>query len=33
MPGYLFYGINHGATPKMDVEKGRFVFFFTPVEF
>ena len=33
VPGYVFYGINHGATLKVDVEKGRFVFFFTPVEF
>lgn len=31
--GYVYYGINHGATLKVDVEKGRFVFFFTPVEF
>lgn len=33
VPGYVYYGLNHGATLKVDVEKGRFVFFFTPVEF
>jgi len=33
VPGYVYYGINHGATFKVDIEKGRFVFFFTPVEF
>jgi len=32
VPGYVYYGINHGATFKVDIEKGRFVFFFTPVE-
>lgn len=33
VPGYVYYGINHGATLKVDIEKGRFVFFFTPVDF
>lgn len=32
VPGYVDYGINHGATLKVDIEKGRFVFFFTPIE-
>jgi uncharacterized protein DUF5619 len=32
VPGYVEYGISHGATLKIDIEKGRFVFFFTPVE-
>ncbi len=32
VPGYVYYGLNHGATLKVDVEKGRFVFFFTPVD-
>ncbi len=32
MPGYVDYGLNHGATLKVDVEDGRFVFFYTPVE-
>jgi len=26
-PGYVDYGINHGATLKIDIEDGRFVFF------
>lgn len=30
--GYIHYGINHGARLKVDIEEGRFVFFFTPVE-
>ncbi|MDH3328510.1 MAG: AF1514 family protein [Desulfobulbaceae bacterium] len=30
--GYILYGLNHGAKLKVDVEDGRFVFFFTPVE-
>jgi len=32
LTGYVYYGINHGATLKVDIEDGRFVFFFTPVE-
>lgn len=32
VPGYVEYGISHGATLKIDFENGRFVFFFTPVE-
>jgi len=30
--GYIHYGLNHGATLKVDIEAGRFVFFFAPVE-
>lgn len=30
--GYIHYGLNHGAKLKVDIENGRFVFFFTPVE-
>lgn len=30
--GYIHYGLNHGAKLKVDIEAGRFVFFFTPVE-
>ncbi len=30
--GYIHYGLNHGAQLKVDIENGRFVFFFTPVE-
>ena len=32
VPGYVEYGISHGATLKVDIEKGRFIFFFTPIE-
>ncbi len=28
IPGYVDYGINHGATLKIDIEQGRFVFFY-----
>ena len=30
--GYIHYGLSHGARLKVDIEAGRFVFFFTPVE-
>ncbi len=30
--GYIHYGLSHGATLKVDIEAGRFVFFFAPVE-
>ena len=30
--GYILYGLNHGAKLKVDVEAGRFVFFFAPVQ-
>ena len=30
--GYIHYGINHGAKLKVDIDNGRFVFFFAPVE-
>jgi len=30
--GYIHYALNHGATLKIDIDDGRFVFFFTPVE-
>lgn len=33
IPGYVDYGIHHGATLKVDVEQGRYVFFYMPVEF
>jgi len=26
------YGIHHGATLMLDIEQGRFVFFYLPVE-
>ena len=33
VPGYVDYGIYHGATLCVDIEQGRFVFFFMPVDF
>jgi hypothetical protein len=33
VPGYVDYGLNHGATLKVDIENGRFVFFYRPVDF
>ena len=32
VPGYVDYGISHGATLRVDVERGRFVFFYLPVD-
>ena len=32
VPGYVDYGIHHGATFMVDVENGRFVFFYRPVD-
>ena len=29
--GYILYAASHGATLKVDIEEGRFVFYFTPV--
>jgi hypothetical protein len=31
IPGYVDYGVSHGATLKVDIEKGRFIFFYMPV--
>ncbi|MEN8214418.1 MAG: AF1514 family protein [Pseudomonadota bacterium] len=33
IPGYVDYGLYHGAKLKIDIEEGRFVFFYLPVEF
>ncbi len=33
LPGYVDYGVYHGATLKVDIEEGRFVFFYLPVDF
>lgn len=30
--GYIFYGLSHGARLNVDIENGRFVFFFAPLE-
>jgi len=32
IPGYVDYGVNHGATLRVDICDGRFVFFYMPVE-
>lgn len=32
VPGYVDYGIYHGATLMVDIEDGRFVFFYLPVD-
>ena len=32
VPGYVDYGIHHGARLKVDIEAGRFVFFYLPLE-
>ena len=29
--GYVDYGLNHGAKLKVDIEQGRFVFFYLPL--
>lgn len=31
-PGYVDYGLHHGATLMIDIEAGRFVFFYLPVD-
>jgi len=31
IPGYVDYGISHGAKLMIDIENGRFVFFYIPV--
>lgn len=33
VPGYVDYGLNHGAKLMVDIEDGRFVFFYFPVDF
>ncbi len=32
VPGYVDYGIYHGAKLKVDIERGRFVFFYLPLD-
>ena len=32
IPGYVDYGHYHGARLKIDIEKGRFVFFYLPLD-
>ncbi len=31
VPGYVDYGLHHGATLKIDFEQGRFVFFYLAI--
>lgn len=31
VPGYVDYGLNHGARLMVDIEEGRFVFFYLPL--
>jgi hypothetical protein len=31
-PGYVDYGIHHGATLMVDIHQGRFVFFYLPTD-
>ena len=33
IPGYIDYALYHGATLKIDIEDGRFIFFYLPVDF
>ncbi len=33
VPGYVDYALHRGATLKIDVEHGRFVFFYVPIDF
>ena len=33
VPGYVDDAVHRGATLKINVEKGRFVFFYTPLDF
>jgi hypothetical protein len=32
VPGYVDYGLNHGAKLMVDIEEGRFVFFYLPLD-
>ncbi len=32
VPGYVDYGIHHGARLMVDIEGGRFVFFYLPLD-
>ncbi|MDA8381875.1 MAG: AF1514 family protein [Betaproteobacteria bacterium] len=31
VPGYVDYALNHGARLMIDIEQGRFVFFYLPI--
>jgi len=32
IPGYVDYGLSHGAKLMIDIENGRFVFFYMPID-
>ena len=33
IPGYIDYALYHGAKLKIDMEQGRFIFFYLPIDF
>ncbi len=33
IPGYIDYALYHGATMKIDIEQGRFIFFYISIDF
>lgn len=33
IPGYIDYALYHGATLKLDIENGRFIFFYILIDF
>lgn len=33
VPGYVDYGLNHGAALRVDIGDGRFVFFYRKIDF
>jgi len=33
IPGYIDYALYHGATLKIDIEQGRFIFFYIAIDF
>ena len=33
IPSYIDYALYHGATLKIDIENGRFIFFYLPIDF
>jgi len=33
IPGYIDYALYHGAALKIDIENGRFIFFYLPIDF
>ena len=33
IPGYIDYALYHGASLKIDIESGRFIFFYLPIDF